>query len=322
MATKFLNLTLLAVATLVAAGCGGSDSLGVAPTNTTVTGSAIKGPVNNATVTAKKPDGTACGSTTTNTAGQYSFTTACTGDLIVEVTGGTYTDEASNTTKTLDTPLRSVISANGGTVDGVVTPLTTIAFSYAFSSSSSATKAAFDAQAARIATQFNLANVNLSTTLPVVRGETNAYGAALKAISQYLKDNPTQTLAAVTTATLKSAADFSNFGALYGAAYNTVNGTNVSFNFDGTAFNFTGTGAGGGSGTCGINQQGTVSTGGITVPINFDYCVSGIAGGSCDSGNSALSQSLSAQSGAIAGVNLVTTYSASCAPGAISLVLK
>ena len=290
--------------------------------DTTLTGSVVKGPVGNATVTVKKPDGTACGTTSTNVAGQYSFTTACIGDVIVEVTGGSYTDEATNTVKTLSTPLKTVISATGGTVNAVVTPLTTIAFSYAFTSSNAATKAAFDAQAAKIATQFGLTGVNLATNVPVVSGTTNAYGNALKGISQYLKDNPAQTLAAVTTASLKSSADFTNFGTLYSAAYNKANGTNITLNFDGAAFNFTGTGAGGGSGTCGISQKGTVTAANITVPISFDYCVSGIAGSSCDAGNSALNQSLSAQSGVISGANIVTTYSATCVPGAIAIVLK
>lgn len=293
-----------------------------ASTDTTLTGSVVKGPVGNATVTVKKADGTACGTTSTNAAGQYSFTTACTGDVIVEVTGGSYTDEATNTTKTLDTPLRSVISATGGTVNGVITPLTTMAFSYAFTSTSAATKAAFDTQAAKIATQFGLTGVNLATTVPVVSGTTNAYGNALKGISQYLKDNPAQTLAAVTTATLKSSADFTTFGTLYSAAYNKANGTNITLNFDGTAFNFTGTGAGGGTGTCGISQKGTITTAGFTVPISFDYCVSGISGSSCGAGNSALNQSLSSQSGVVGAANIVTTYSATCAAGAISIVLK
>lgn len=242
----FRNLTnlSLAVAALAVAGCGGGSNSTPISTST-LTGSAVKGPVGNATVNAKKPDGTACGTTTTNLTGQYSFTTACTGDVIVEVAGGTYTDEATNTIKTLDTPLKAVITASGGTVDGVITPLTTMAFSYAFTSNSTATKAAFDAQAAKVATQFGLTGVNIATDLPVVSGSTNAYGKALKGVSQYLKDNPAKNLASVTTASLKSLTDFAAFGALFTTAYNNANGSNVIFNFDGAAFNVTGTGSGG-----------------------------------------------------------------------------
>jgi hypothetical protein len=334
MYMKILMRIASVAAVTAFAGCGGGHSSSTnqavtqtpatnnPSTSTTLTGSVIKGPVANATVTFKKPDGSACGTTSTDSLGMYSFNTSCIGDVIVEVSGGTYLDETTKMTTALVTPLKSVVSANGGTVDGVVTPLTTMAFSYAFTSTSAATKAAFDAQATKIAAQFGLKDVNLATTVPVVSGTTNAYGSALKGITQYLNDNPAQTLAAVTTATLKSSADFATFGTLYSAAYNKANGTNVMLNFDGSAFNFTGTGAGGGTGTCGISQKGTITAAGNTVPISFDYCVSGIAGNSCDAGNSALSQSLSSQGGVVGGANIVTTYSAVCATGAIPLVLK
>lgn len=289
-------------------------------TVTSLTGSVVKGPVGNATVTAKKPDGTACGTTATNAAGQYNFTTSCTGDVIIEITGGSYLDEATNANKALDTPLKSIISATGGTVNGVVTPLTTMAFSYAFTSNNAATKAAFDAQAAKIAAQFQLTGVNLGTDLPVVTGVSNAYGKALIGVSQYLKDNPGQTLAAVTTATFKNSADFTNWGNLYTAAYNKVNGTNIKLTFDGTAFGITGTGAGGGSATCGISQKGSFSVTGLVVPFSFDYCVSGLVG-ACDSGNQSLNQALSAANTSV-GVNVTTVYGPTCVAGAISIVVK
>ena len=294
-----------------------------APTGiiTNLTGAVIKGPVGNATVTAKKPDGTACGTTATNTTGQYAFTTSCTGDVIIEVTGGTYLDEATNATKALDTPLKSVITANGGTVNGVVTPLTTMAFSYAFTSNNAVSKAAFDAQAVKIAAQFGLAGVNLGTTVPVVTGTADAYGNALKGISQYLSDNPTQNLAAVTTASFKSALDVTSFSSLYTTAFNKINGTNITLSFEGGAFNFSGTGAGGGSGTCGISLVGTTTTAGYSVPVNLDVCVSGLVG-SCDAGNSTVAQYLTTISGQVAGANITTTYSAVCKAGAIPFVIK
>ena len=89
-----IHAALLAVpAAALLAACGGSDDAAtpIAPvaTTTTVSGSAVKGPVNGATVRAKKPDGTACGTATTNAQGTYSLETTCTGDLIIEVSGGT-----------------------------------------------------------------------------------------------------------------------------------------------------------------------------------------------------------------------------------------
>ena len=35
-----------------------------------------------------------------------------------------------------------------------------------------------------------------------------------------------------------------------------------------------------------VNVQGTVTANGFTVPLNVNYCVTGIAAGSCTSGNS------------------------------------
>jgi hypothetical protein len=74
-----------------------------------------------------------------------------------------------------------VVAANGGTVTGIATPLTTMAYTYAFQSSNAVTHAAFDAQAQKIASQFGLSGVNLATTLPQVTGTTNAYGDSMRA---------------------------------------------------------------------------------------------------------------------------------------------
>jgi hypothetical protein len=315
MTPRHLLLGTLAIATTaVITACGGGDTTPAAATETTISGSAVKGPVDKATVTAKKADGTACGTTNT-TNGIYTLKTTCTGDLIIEVSGGTYTDEATGASTTLSSPLKVMIAANGGTVTGVATPLTTMAFSTAFSGSATPTKAAFDTQATKIATQFGLTGVNLATTEPAVTGTTNDYGKALKAVSQYLKDNPTQTLATVTNATFTS--NLTAFGTAYSAAFSSINGTTVTMAFDGTAFNIGGTGAGGGSGTCGVTMTGTVTAQGYTVPLNLSYCVTGLQG-SCDSGNSSLSQAVAGQGGAAGAANLQYSYSATCPAGAIT----
>lgn len=315
MKSNHLLVTLLASATagLGLVACGGGDSTPATPTETTITGSAVKGPVNGATVTAKKADGTACGEEKT-TNGTYTLKTTCTGDLIIEVSGGKYIDEATGLETPLSSPLKVVIAANGGSVTGVATPLTTMAFSTAFSSSSDATKAAFDSQAAKVATQFGLNGVDLSTTTPAVTGSVNDYGKALKAVSQYLKDNPADTLATITNADFKNS--LTAFGTAYSAAFNTINGTTVTMNFDGSAFNVGGTGAGGGSGTCGVTVTGSVSVAGITAPVNMSFCYKGLQG-TCDSGNSALSQAVAGQGGLAGAVNMKYSYSATCPAGAI-----
>ena len=90
----------LAVAGIVAA-CGGSDST---PT-TVVSGSVVKGPVSGATICAYKAVITGKGEqikcATTSTTGSYVMEVQYVGDIVIEAVGGTYTDEATNTTRTL-----------------------------------------------------------------------------------------------------------------------------------------------------------------------------------------------------------------------------
>ena len=320
-----LAYTCMATAALVVAGCGGDPggaAAGAGAVSTTLSGSVVKGPVGSATVTAKKADGTACGSTTTNTAGAYTLSTTCTGDLIIEATGGTYLDEATNASKTLSSPMKVVITAAGGSVTGVVTPLTSMAYSIAFGTDSAASKTAFDTQMSKTAAQFGLPGVNLSTTLPIVTEGSNAYGNALKAISQYLKDNNGTTLATFTAPTFTTQSALDAFAASYNTAFRVINGVASSVTFNLNGFTITGTGAGGGSGTCGITAAGNVSAGGFTVPVSFSYCVTGILGGSCDASNTTLNQSVAGQGGLAGAVNLSYTYSAVCPAGAIQINLK
>ena len=186
------------------------------------------------------------------------------------------------------------------------------------------TVAAFNAQTAKTATQFGVSNVNLATVLPTVTGTSNAYGNALKAISQYLNDNRTATLANFTAPALTTQAALDAFSLAYNSAFFKINGTasNITFNSNGFTVTGTGTGGGGGSGPCGITAQGSVTSSGFTVPINVDFCANGIAAGSSDVGNLSLNQALAAQGGIAAGVNLNYTYSPACKAGAIQINLN
>ncbi len=326
------------VSALGLAGCGGTDtpagaSAGTpapspAPTpapapaaSTTVAGAAVKGPVANATVTIKNAStGATLATGATSADGSYSISVPTgSGDVIIEITGGTYVDEATGVTTTLSTPMRNVVTANGGTVQGYVTPLTTLAYTYAFGTSTSGvTASAYAAKANSLATQFQVPNLN---TLPVVSGSINTYGQVLRGLSQYLSTNNV-TLQSFTT-TAYTTQQWTAFTSLYNAAYKTSNpnGT-LTFNFNGSGLEIGGSGAGGGSGTCGVKVSGNVVTSGITVPLNFNYCVTGIAAGSCDAGNSSLSQSLAGQGGLVGGVSLTYTYSSTCAAGATTIALK
>jgi hypothetical protein len=333
MKNNLLALLAASSAALLMIACGGgsdgttsSSTTTTPPTTTagtTISGSAVKGPVANATVTVRNAaTGAVIGTTTTNASGAYTINVSFTGDVIVEVSGGTYVDEATNATTSLSTPMKVVVTANGGNVTGVVTPLTTMAFTSAFGTAgSNVTASAFNTSAGRIANQFQLNGVNLATTLPSVSGTVNSYGQALRGLSKYLQTQ-NATLQTVTNTTFTST-QLAAFATAYTSAYNAINpGSSVTFSFDGTAFNVSGTGAGGGTGTCGVNVTGSVSAQGITVPLNLNYCITGIAAGSCGSGNPTLSQAVSGQGGVAGAVNLTYTYAPTCAAGAITINLQ
>lgn len=325
MYTRFPMLATAAAATLFLAACGGDGGSPAAPAtpSTTISGSVVKGPVSGATVTVKNAATGAVLGTTTTSNGSYSLSVPFTGDVVIEVTGGTYDDEATPGVDAtpLSSTLRTVLTANGGTVTGVVTPLTTMAYTYAFGTSGTPTASAFNTTASALATQFQLSGVNLATTVPVVTGTLNDYGKILAAISQYLRSNSV-TLGTLTTTALNST-QWTDFSVAFTNAYHAaIPNSNITFNFTGNGLTVGGTGAGGGSGSCGVNVRGTVSANGFNVPLDLNYCIVGIAAGSCNSGNASLSQGLSGQSGLVGAANLVYTYSTTCAAGAFEIRLQ
>ena len=313
----FYCMAALAALVLVACSDGGSTTTA----STTITGSAVKGPVNGATVTIRNAStGAVLGTTTTSVTGAYSISVSFTGDVVIEISGGSYRDEATNVTTTLAAPMRTVLTTNGGSVVGMVTPLTTMAYTYSASGSAAPSAANFNTAATNLAAQFGLTNVNLVTTLPTVTDTSNAYGNALRALSQYLQNNTVslndlinQSMGTTTYATFNSA---------YSAAYSTINGQSITINFNGSNLvTISGTGAGGGSGTCGVAVSGSITANNMSVPININYCITGIAAPSCTSGNSSLNSALTGQQGLAGAVNLNYTFSPTCAAGAFTLAL-
>ncbi len=315
MRFSFLTTLLAVIAAALMTSCGGGSSSAPATPTTTISGTAAKGPVNGAAVTVKDAaTGAVLGATTTGAGGAYKLDIVFSGDVIVEVSGGTYTDEATGASTPLTTPMKVVLAANGGTVTGVVTPLTTMAFNSAFGTGAKPTSAGFKTVAAALAAQFKLVGVDLSGTVPTVGGSTDAYGKVLAGISRYLKDNGVALGSLISSAL--SNGQWTAFSGSFAAAYNAANpGTPITFAFDGSKLTVGGTGAGGGTGTCGVTVSGTVNN----LPISQNVCVSGIAAGSCSSGNSSLAGALPNIPGA---VSLTYTYSPTCAPGATLITLN
>ena len=300
--------------------CDGDDAPAAAP-SAIVSGTVVKGPITGATVTIYAVDsagvkGAALTSTTTGAGGTYNATVAYAGPVLVEVTGGTYVDEATGTTKTLADPMRVMVTTTaGGTVTGVVTPLTTAAYSLGKvgGTGGAVSIGTYGAAVTSIANQFNLTGINLVTSVPSVTGTLNAYGQMLRAVSQYVATGggSLNTFFAWTSPT--------SFQAAFGTAYSTINGSPITFTFNANSVVISGTGVGGGSGQCGIS--GLIS-GGFASGASFNYCVSGLPASSCGSGNASLSTALSsATTGVLGGGTINYTFGPTCAAGAISIVL-
>ena len=125
MSRNFLFGLVMCSLPVVFVACGGSggDPTPVAATPTKISGAAVKGPVARAAVTVKKvSDGSVVGTTTTKSDGTYSLDVTYSGDVVIEISGGTYTDEATNVSTTLTIPLKSVLTVSGTEVVGGVTP--------------------------------------------------------------------------------------------------------------------------------------------------------------------------------------------------------
>ena len=128
---SFRLLVLLMSGFIAACGSSSSENNRSGPT-TAITGSIFAGPVNGANVTVKNASGTTiAGPVKTGSDGTYSINipdSALTGDLIVESSGGTYTDEATGTAGVTAGTLSAYVSggtlSTGGAIH--VTPYTTI----------------------------------------------------------------------------------------------------------------------------------------------------------------------------------------------------
>jgi hypothetical protein len=215
---------------LLAAGCG-SDS---APTSTVISGQVVKGPVSGSSVCVYAVTGGVKDASTlvpcvsTDAAGNYAFTSfSYTGDVAIEATGGTYKNEATGLTTTLGAPLKTLMAAQGGAMSGVVTPLTTIAYS----SSSTLSNAAFTQAASIVAAQAGLTGTNILTTVPTFAGAngitaTNAYATVLGAFAQYQQTGGFTTAQALSAWTSANQTAFQTAISVY-AAYAGVIAANL-----------------------------------------------------------------------------------------------
>ncbi|MDH5717748.1 MAG: carboxypeptidase-like regulatory domain-containing protein [Spirochaetia bacterium] len=174
----------------------------------TISGIVSKGPINGGTVSVYKLNenasrGELLGTTVSAADGSYSIATQYEGAIEVVVTGGTYSDEATGQTITLQAgyEMKAFIAQVSTQTKASVTALTTIAaenaYAYAYANTNSLSLAISDANA-KVATAFGLEGTDITEVEPTdltsaeAKGNTfqhaEKYGAVLAALSQYAED--------------------------------------------------------------------------------------------------------------------------------------
>lgn len=123
---------VLILISFLSIGCGDDGSSSSSSSSSTVSGVASKGPIADGTVSAYKiidgQKGGILGTATSSEDGSYSIDIGSyTGPVLIEITGGTYKDEATETDIVLTMPLRAAIGNASGEVSVAVTPLTELA---------------------------------------------------------------------------------------------------------------------------------------------------------------------------------------------------
>ena len=249
------------VAALALLACGGGGGTSTSPPagTTSISGAVVKGPVNGAQVcgfalagnTQGAPVGTCV---TTDASGNYTLILPVgTGSLWLQATGGSYADEVTSAITNLSAggPLSTLVTANGGTVNAMLTPLTTLALNAAAAnvgSGGTLNAAAFNAAVSQVLTAFGLTGLDIHGTLPLFGAGINNYGTALTAISQMVANG-------TSLATILANSNPSLLTTAYTAAAQTAGGTGNS-------------GAGsGGSGASGATASGTLALSGANPAV-------------------------------------------------------
>jgi hypothetical protein len=202
-------------------GSGGTGSV----VNGTVSGKVFNGPMSQAMVTAYALNGGSRGaqiaSTATDTQGAFSMSLGSyTGPVMMQVTGGTYTDEATGETMTMGsgdvmTAVMSTVNS-GSNVSGMwITPLTSMAQARAQAMAGGMVDANITAANAAVGNYFMVGDILHTQPMnPAVTGSGSAAsqderdcGVAIAAMSQYAKDLGMTASSAFVTAMMSDASD-------------------------------------------------------------------------------------------------------------------
>jgi hypothetical protein len=221
---SYLRLrTTIAISTtlLLVAACGGGVGSGGTGY---ISGAAIKGPVDHATMTAYAisagQTGAQIGTSTTDGNGSFSMQIGSyAGPVLLQMSGGGYTDEATG--RRMDMAAGDVLTAvvpsvaAGATVSGVqVTPLTAMAQAMAQHMTDGLTDANIAAANTAIGNHFSVSNIlnvqpmnPLLDFVPGTSQDAQNYGMTLAAMSQSAKTLGLSSSSSMVTAMMKDASD-------------------------------------------------------------------------------------------------------------------
>jgi hypothetical protein len=184
-----LITVLLFTLFLTSCGGGGGSNLPTPPTTNSNTLNIVAAPTTGTTCKAYQvtngAKGNLLGTSPLSADGKTSFTGFLyTGNALIECLGGTYTDEATNTSGTSLSTLTAVVNMTQSG-DYTITPLTHMAAELG----SGNLDEVITIHNKNIADQFGLENMDITTSIPVVAGSgtaqvSNAYGLAVALISQ------------------------------------------------------------------------------------------------------------------------------------------
>jgi len=225
--SRLVPLALTTVAALLLAACGGGGSSDAATTSApgTISGNVVKGPVSGAAVKAYAVSGGALGtqvsSATTDAQGAFTMSMGnYAGPVMLQMSGGTYTDEATGALMTMGTgdTMTAVLPtvAAGSAVTGVeVTPLTAMAQAMAARMAGGLTDANIAAANSAVGNYFMVGDILHTQPMnPLVAGSATGasqammnYGMTLAAMSQYAKSTGMTASSGFVTAMMNDAAD-------------------------------------------------------------------------------------------------------------------
>jgi hypothetical protein len=227
-----LRVALAAISLAVLAACGGGGGGSVAaggdtssPATGAISGTVTKGPMSNATVIAYGVNsgqlGAQIGTATTDASGNFSLVVGnYAGPVMLQVSGGTYIDEATGATVTMapGDVITAVMPnmAAGTTLNGIqVTPVTAMAQAMASHMAGGMTDANIAAASKAMGQYFAISDIlHVPPMNPLVAGsgtgasvDSQNYGMTMAAMSKYAQTLGLSSSSAIVTAMMNDASD-------------------------------------------------------------------------------------------------------------------